>query len=468
MAITATDRGTGGNNSSEAATTVTPGSNLAAGSLGILVIAADNAATANNSNFPATITDSAGNTWTAQQDITSSSAANANLERVTYVSRLTSALTTSGSIVITYTVANVTAKAWTLTEAAPATAGNRLIVKFQNFASIATTGTPGALTAALMTQGEMVLGIGGAESADTWVGTSDASFGTWSTKQSTGFGSGASGMSVMSQYKILTGSGTVPFQPTLTSADMGLWIVVISEGPQAYRGSFGSNSSQAATTITFYETLAIGSTAVLLWTGDNAGTNGAVTNLPSSLTDSVGNTWTLRQDGLYDNGAASAGQEIGLYTSTLTFAIVKASTVAITYTVASVAAKTVAVLEFTDSTAYASSGVGTGATTTTPTVTTGSITNGNYVVGGGGAEAAGELWVADGDTTNGSWSSPIHIDNGQGGTNGSALFCQYKKVTGTGAQTFNPTVTSSDNILGYVELTAPVSQSATNAFFRLA
>ena len=64
MAITANDRGSGANNSSEAtAITTSGGSAIAAGSTGILCIAADNVGSA---NFPASATDSAGNTWNRQ------------------------------------------------------------------------------------------------------------------------------------------------------------------------------------------------------------------------------------------------------------------------------------------------------------------------------------------------------------------------------------------------------------------
>jgi hypothetical protein len=70
-----------------------------------------------------------------------------------------------------------------------------------------------------------------------------------------------------------------------------------------------------------------------------------------------------------------------------------------------------------------------------------------------GAESA-TTWVDDADTTNGSWSFGLKTS---GGTAAAAmsLIVQYKKVTGTATQTFNPTQTSADTMIQWTELTAP-------------
>lgn len=451
MAITATDRGTGGDNSSGASTTVTPGSNLASGSTGVLCFAADNANGA-STNFPTSITDSAGNTWTRRVDQTSGSANN-NVELGIYSSILTSGLTTSGSIVLTYTAANVTAKAWTLTELVPGTTGN--IVLFRNSSSSSSTNqtAPTSSTGAFVSNGDAVIGAIGAESPDTFTGDSDTTNGSWSTHQHTGFGSGTSGMSVSSQTKIVTATGTQSYDPTLTSADISIANVSFAEVPPKTRAIRCQNTAEAATTITATRALAAGSVGVLCVAADNMGTNGDTANLPTAPTDSQGNTWTQRQAGIFDNGAAGAGVEIGIYTSVLSTGLSIGDTITLTYQIANVTAKGWVIFEFSDATAYSTGNVGTGATTGTPSVTTASITNGDYVIGLAGLEGV-DSWAADADTSNGSWSTEARATAGSGAS-AMSLIAQYKKVTAGATQTFNPTCTSGDTMIGWAELTVP-------------
>jgi hypothetical protein len=73
------------------------------------------------------------------------------------------------------------------------------------------------------------------------------------------------------------------------------------------------------------------------------------------------------------------------------------------------------------------------------------------VIGGGAAEAT-LAWTGDADTTNGSWTNEQEIGNGTG-TSGAAVTSQAKVVTATATQTYNPTLTSADQIIGWIEVT---------------
>lgn len=451
-AITGNDRGVGANSNNEASTAMSPSSTIAAGSTGILVMALDNT---NNTaiNVPTSITDSVGNVWVLRRETPGSGGSANNLERALYsCDPLVTQLTSSNNVTITYTAINVTAKCWAFVEAVPGTAGNIVLFKSSASANIATnTGTSVSNGATL---GDIAVGFAGGESADTWVADSDTLNGSWSTMQHTGTGAGATGMSLISQWKVTnTASGSQTYNPTLTSADNGAYLASWGEAPAVARANIGNANSEATTTLTFAKPLAANSLGVIVWAGKNSGTNGNTANLPSTLTDSRSNTWTLRQEGLFDNGVAAAGTEFGFYTAPITTAIVANDTVDLTYTVTSCATKMMFALEFSDATGFAAAAAGSGSTTGTPSITTSSIAFPDYVIGVVSVEGD-NTYTADSDTTNGSWSYPF-INTANAG--GNSALIQYKKVTSSGAQTFNPTYTSGDTSLGWMELTVSAS-----------
>jgi hypothetical protein len=99
------------------------------------------------------------------------------------------------------------------------------------------------------------------------------------------------------------------------------------------------------------------------------------------------------------------------------------------------------------------SGFTAGSATGTPTVTTATVTIGDVVI----AVLAAESNVAvtqDGDSTNGAWSTQMTA-TGNTGTllTSSRVAAQTKIVTATATQTYNPTLTSCDNILGWIIFT---------------
>ncbi len=221
------------------------------------------------------------------------------------------------------------------------------------------------------------------------------------------------------------------------------------------RGTGANNTGATSLTVTPASNYTAGSFAVLCIALDNAGSAGANLISPASATDSVGNVWTRRQNALYDNGAASAGAEIAIYTATVTtFTTANSLTVSWVGGV-SVTAKAYTLDEFTPAAGmlvtYLTGATGTGATGTGGTITTSSITSGDAVVGCGAAEAAAAAWTGDADTTNGTWTTAQ--TNGAGsGTSAQTVTSQTKIVSATATQTYNPTIASTDNILAWISL----------------
>lgn len=230
-ALTGTDRGSGNNNTAGASLTVTPTSNFTSNSYGVLCIALDNSGTAGNTLIsPASVSGSDGSTWTRRPNsLFDNGAASAGVEVVIYTSNATS-LTTAQSITVTWTSTTPTAKAWVLHEV---TAGVGKIVSFRvsDVGIGATTASPAFTTNPSVNNGEIIIGMGGSESSDTWTGDSDTTNGSWSTQQHNVAGSGTTGMSITSQRKVVNATGTQTYSPTLTSADTMLAYVILQEIP---------------------------------------------------------------------------------------------------------------------------------------------------------------------------------------------------------------------------------------------
>ena len=220
------------------------------------------------------------------------------------------------------------------------------------------------------------------------------------------------------------------------------------------RGSGNNGTSATSVNISPATTIAAGSMGVICIAVNNAGSGGASTICAASMTDSVGNLWTERQNGLYDNGAANAGVEIAVYTATISTQVTSSDTITVSFSTAT-SAKAWAVWELSVAggkvAQYVTGAIGTGSTTGTPTITTGSITSGDAVVGLGGSESD-DTWTGDSDTTNGSWSTKQSNANGTG-TSGMSVISQVKVVSATATQTYNPTLTSCDVILGWISVT---------------
>jgi hypothetical protein len=244
MALTRTDRGSGNNNVSGTSIVITPGSNFTAGSIAIVCVACDNSGASGADPF-SSITDSVGNRWNRIANaLYDPGAASAGVSLWIFWSHMTvAALTTGNTITVTINTAAV-AKAWTLQEVTTDLGGlYRPEVSGSGVNTGAASGTPTVTTESL-NSGDCIIGCGGAESGNTWAGDADTTNGSWSTQQSNAAGTGATGMSITSQGKIVTASGTQTYNPTLTSADVILaWVSVkeeqvLQEGAQMFVGGY--------------------------------------------------------------------------------------------------------------------------------------------------------------------------------------------------------------------------------------
>lgn len=468
MSLTVTDRGISGNNTGAASDNFSPNATLTAGNVGIFYLAADNAGGSSTQNLPGDVTDTQGNVWRRVLNMVNSGAANVTADVALWWSRLTSNFGAGDHFTLTYLAANVVAKAGSFIEVA-ATSPNVVMV-VNNTTSSATYNVSAAPTQTTNATaiGQLVIGGAAAECADLWVGVSGGTNGTWSTKQSGGFGSGATGMSVITQWKVqTTATATNTWNPTISSGtpDGIISSIFFTECDSKVRGIGSSANSATSATVTVALPIAAGSTCVLAVAADNSVTGGGTPQF-GTVTDTQSNTWTLRQNTVCDPGAANAGTEIGIYTSTLTNGLATTDTLTINWTTTAVPVKCWVLYEFSESTGYANSGVTNLAATTTPTITSGSITNGNIIVGVTTAEGD-DQWTRDSDTTNGSWTMGAdNCGNQAAAGSNQCIIVQYKKTTGGGTQTYNPTSAATvDTCSGWVELTVPTPSGNTSSAF---
>lgn len=224
------------------------------------------------------------------------------------------------------------------------------------------------------------------------------------------------------------------------------------------RGTGTHNTSATSFTLSPASDLAAGSIAVLCVAADNSSTGGSTNNI-TSVTDSHGNIWRPRQLPIFDNGAANAGVQGGMFTTDMAAGtLTTGSVITVTFGAATVAkAWTLSEMVPASSAlriAFVKGADSAGATTTTPSVTTGTIQNGNMVIAAlFNEQGTGQTVTQDGDTTNGNWSAQQTAEIGSTAA-GMTVASQRKSVTATATQTYNPTLgVSSDLIMSWIELT---------------
>lgn len=236
------------------------------------------------------------------------------------------------------------------------------------------------------------------------------------------------------------------------------------------RGVGVSNTATLTFTLSPSGNFATGSMAVLTVAADNGGSSGAH-NL-TGVSDSLGNTWTLRQSPLNDPGAASAGVQGVIATTNQNIGPLQTGTViTVTFGNTSSVVRAWTLQEITCAAGkfvfYVGGNVS-GAFTTAPTLTTASITSGDAVVAALFIEqGTGNAITGDADVSNGSWSAQQTTSVGTT-TSGIGVASQRKIVSGTATQTYNPTHSVvGDGILAYIqlrELNAYVLTAASGAF----
>lgn len=216
--------------------------------------------------------------------------------------------------------------------------------------------------------------------------------------------------------------------------------------------SYGTAQNKTAAATVVVTTTALIPAGTLLVLGVCSDNVAAATPTISSITAVGGGTWTDRAGATTQSGAtATAGTGVFVYCQTLYTASSVASGTAITVTFnASPAAKAVAVWGFDQMGQHVlrSTVVSAVSTTGSPSAaTTGTaLASGDLVIGVVGSENNANP-TGDTDTLNGSWSAVDGIATTGGAANtNTSIAMQYKVVTATGAQTFNPTGGVADTV----------------------
>lgn len=216
----------------------------------------------------------------------------------------------------------------------------------------------------------------------------------------------------------------------------------------ADRGAVGDTASSTTTVVDLAAggSIGVGNYLIARLAVDNAGTNGAFPGL--TITDPRSNTWVVEAGSLRDPGSANAGVAVYLAYCKVANGYVNGDDLTFTYDVA-VVADCIVVEEWSGihaTTPIAVSAVSANGSSATPTV--GPITPtaaGQLVYGVLGAETRAPGFAGDGDTTDGSWTALTDQSCDTGTNTGSqSVTGGYKLVTGTSAQTWNPTINSND------------------------
>jgi hypothetical protein len=188
----------------------------------VLTIAYDNSGTSGADPYSSIAADTKGNIWTPRQSALYDPGAASAGVALRFFTCSISHFNLGDTVAIT--LSNAAAMAYTFSQVVSNVEFGRVAYLTGAAGTGANSGTP-TVTTSSITSGDMVIGAGGAESANTWAGDADSTNGTWSTHQSNANGSGATGMSVTSQRKVVTATATQTYNPTLTSADQILaWI----------------------------------------------------------------------------------------------------------------------------------------------------------------------------------------------------------------------------------------------------
>jgi hypothetical protein len=222
------------------------------------------------------------------------------------------------------------------------------------------------------------------------------------------------------------------------------------------RGAAAISTNATTGTFSPASNFAAGSWAVCCIGLNNSNTNGIAYSI-FTVTDSLGNTWTKRISPLNDPALANAGVEAAIFTTSMDGGtLTTGTTITITTNVATVA-RVVTLMEVIPtggSTIGYVTGASSTATSATPSIITGSITSGNMVVAAFFVEFGSDLIITqDADTTNGSWSAQQSTTVGGSLLTGLSMASQRKVVTATATQTYNPTLSSSEDLcIGWIEL----------------
>lgn len=212
---------------------------LSVGSMGVFVIACDNAGSNGSTKVaPNSITDGQGNTWTQRLDtIYDPGAAAAGAELAIYTAPITTALGITDNMTVTWdSSVSVDAMNGVIYEFVPGPGNSMSYVSAGSGSTGAasTTGVSGSVTA-----GDTIIGAVAAEGPDTFTGDSDTTHGSWSILAHHSSGTGTTNeMAIASQYKTVSGTANQSYETTLTSADTSSNYIIIRGTQKASHGFF--------------------------------------------------------------------------------------------------------------------------------------------------------------------------------------------------------------------------------------
>jgi hypothetical protein len=203
---------------------------MAAGSLAVLCLAADNSVSGGATNNISSVTDSLNNVWYLRHkpifDNGTTSAGEQGLIAVTNMSA--GALQTGSTITVTFADAT-TAKAYALWEIVPSANGVPVYVTggVQAGSAVGATGTY-TITTGTIPVADIAITVHAMESGttQTYTADTDVTNGTWSSVQYSEVGTTTSGCCIASQYKIQTTTASTQAMDggVLLAADsVGAW-----------------------------------------------------------------------------------------------------------------------------------------------------------------------------------------------------------------------------------------------------
>lgn len=217
----------------------------------------------------------------------------------------------------------------------------------------------------------------------------------------------------------------------------------------ADRGSTQNNTSETSTLVDLAVggSIAVGNYLIARVAADNSGASGAAQTL--TITDPRSNTWTVRAPANRTAAsAASDGVTTWICYAKVDNAYTNGDDITFNYSGA-VVAKGIVLEEWRG--IHATSPVAVASTTATGSSTTPSISRtpggvGQLFYGALGVEGiAADTYTQDTDVVDGSWRTLTSITGGDAVTAVTSITCRGAyKITGTAAQTWNPTITSRD------------------------
>jgi hypothetical protein len=265
MALSISNRGSGNHNTSATSFTLSPASNLAAGSTAVLCVAADNSSSGGTTNDFTTVTDSIGNTWTKRQSpVFDNGAASAGVQGAIFTTNQNIGPLLTGTVITVSFGSSPVAKTWTLTEVVP---GAGLTAEFRTGGnkSAGATGTACTMGASVsVTVGEVIVGaffIEGGTSNSVSTPDADGTNGTWTTNQYNEIGTTTAGSCCVSQAKLQTTTNstqTLDITMAVSSDYHGSYVILTeTAAPQTITPTEAVATSAAAT-----PTIALGALAV--------------------------------------------------------------------------------------------------------------------------------------------------------------------------------------------------------------